>query len=380
MNCNTIKKERNNLQKKVSGYEAHLKSLKSKQGIISKFFKKTKYNYNPSSPSSSIETTNKKNINQDSYMIEYNEKYQNNESYNKYRDPVHIMDFFTDSNFIIFLDSIKNYIIQLNQKIIANTINPTKNHNITTEDFKKKQNLFKEKYLLIYIIENFITEDLYNILVIDILYTLYNNIHSISTLEKIKQNVDRQISIVTQSISNRIKSAYSTYISKSEENETNETKIIYNETIIDMSKIKDNIIQLNFQGITNLIMKLKMYQKFNNKSSNNKKIEEYKKSFLINILILFFNYLYDNRSTYTRISKKLFDNISQWIVFLYKILPGCVHFDKLKETVIKIINSPKYNGILYFTNKKVIIELIYGILAFNSVESFVFRDKCSPTK
>ncbi len=380
MSCNKIQKERNNLQKKVSGYEAYLKSLKNKQGIISKFFKKTKYNYNPSSPSlpsSSIETTNKKNINQDSYIIEYNEIYQNNGSYNSYRYPVHIMDFFTDSNFIIFLDSIKNYIIQLNQKIIANTINLTRIHNITTEDLKKKQNLFKEKYLLIYIIENFITEDLYNILVIDILYTLYNDIHSISTLGQIKKNVDRQISKVTQSISNRIKSAYSTFISKSEENKT---EIIYNETIIDMSKIKDNIIKLNFQGITNLIIKLKMYQKFNNKFSNNKKIEEYKKSFLINILILFFNYLYDNRNTYTRISKKLFDNISQWIVFLYKILPGCVHFDKLKETVIQIINSPEYDGILYFTNKKVIIELIYGILAVNSVASFAFRQKCSPTK
>lgn len=324
-----------------------LNNLKKKQSFFSRFLRPHKYNITTNKNNRNVNSTVNNLNTSESFKIEYNNKYNTNNTYESTRLNVSIIDLFLDDDFTYFLDNIKTSIKKMNKNIY--------NSNIKTPLFMDgiaRRELHKNKCLYIFIIENLITDDLYNILR-DLTNILYDNINSDTILNKVKKFFHYR------SIENNLKKI------------SNESKT-HNKSNIKLIEIDGNIITINFQDISFFInIILIPYYKKNNKN----RVERYKSDLLINIIIICFNYLYDNKATITKISKQLFYDIMGWVRFIHK-LPPCININRLKEVMIKFIKRAECHGILYFTNISIITELIANIIEVKTFKSYVTGKKC----
>jgi hypothetical protein len=226
----------------------------------------------------------------------------------------------------------------------------------------------KFKILLLFIIENLISDDIYNLLVVYLVNILYKNINSETILSKTRA----LFTTIGNSATNQ-KSGFFSELSKLflHKNSKNNQKFNSEFKLITINE-SNHTITINFQEITKFINFILV--PFFTQTIN--KTELYKIKLLVNILIIFFNYIYDNQTANTHISSELFHNITAWITFLHK-LPNCIPIPKLKEKLIEIIKRPEFTSIEYLASYTHIAEIIVSVISLQSVSNIALGKKCS---
>jgi hypothetical protein len=237
----------------------------------------------------------------------------------------------------------------------------------------------KFKALLIFLINFLITDKLYDILINTVGYTILNNfLHY-------KKKEDSVFEKMHQFLKNH-NLLYEKY------NEKNPKYVLNKLKLFELDENK-NTITINFQSISIFLIYIMMVfvqtlnsnkgnecnfckiekkcntanQKKSNTTNdknlnkiNYNKTELFKVHFLVKIIILFCNHIYDNRENFTKISKKTFNDIKGWIMFI-RYLPSCVQPGILKEECIKLIEDPSFKDFMGFTD---IRKLLYFLPAF----------------
>ena len=288
-----FKKKKNNLKKEKNKYFKNKPKIKELENNISSlknnFKKKTCKNYNL-----------EKNF--------YNIKYINLDKY--YKLNIEIMDFILDNNFIYFLQTLQNYLSNKNK----NLYNLKKNN--------CDLNCAKKKMLLLFIIDNFITEKLYQIVVNILLKRIYESLYN-------KKSV---------------------YV-----NQNTKEKINYN-----LFYIKDDIITFDFEGINTFIF-TELVPIFHENTGN--KDENIKIHYLINLIIMGFNWLYDNYNTFTKISKDPdYIKIAKDKLYYYSFLPNCKNIKNIKNKFKEMIKDNSNYDIT-----KTILQILPQILSIKNL-------------
>jgi hypothetical protein len=303
------------------------------------------------------------------YKIVYNEVYvyengqteiRNNgrpKTYNDYRVNIDIADLIFSRGFCSLLTEIKKYMKGMHDKyenIYECNINNNKNQ---VKSIKCK----KFKALLIFLINFLITNELYEILINTLGETILQNF---LLYEKSNTLLNQMKKFLTKHTLLRNPIEY-----------TDVRKVLKNLKLFEIDET-NNILTVNFQSITKFIHYgltrfLKEYNSsmhnecnscINNKNPNTTKdkTELFKVNFLVTIIILYFNHIYDNRENFTKISKKTFNDIKGWIMFI-RYLPSCVQPGILKEECIKLVKDPTFKDFMGFTD---IRKLLYFLPAF----------------
>ena len=288
-----IRKKKNNLKKEKNKYfknESKIKKLKDNISTLkNNFKKKTCKNYN-------IENNF------------YNVKYINIDKY--YKLNIEIMDFILDNNFIYFLQTLQNYLSNKNK----NLYNLTKNN--------CDINCAKKKMLLLFIVDNFVTDSLYDILINILAKKIYESFYNIKSI----------------------------YI-----NQNTQEKISYN-----LFYIKDDMITFDFEGINTFIF-TELVPIFSKNTGN--KAENIKIHYLINLIIMGFNWLYDNHKTFIKISKDPdYLEIAKDKLYYYSLLPKCKNIKNIKNKFKEDIKNNNNYDI-----KKTILQILPELFTFKNL-------------
>ena len=245
----------------------------------------------------------------------YNIKYINEDKF--YKFDIEIIDFITDNKFIDFLDLLKLYLQDKNAKLSNLKVNKLC-------DLKCAKN----KMLLLFVIDNFITDDIYSILVKNLGQKIYESFNDIYSTHK--------------NINNGSIDKYKLF------------------------SIKDDIIIIDFLGIRKYLFfeVIPIYQK--NKNINNS--NSIKVHFLINILIIGINYLFDNRNKITKISKNTVNTIKSNI-FYVPMLPNCHKIDIIKNKLKELINNNKIKNISNIESFK--FEILGKLLSLKTIFTII---------
>ena len=248
----------------------------------------------------------------------YNIKYINEDKF--YKFDIEIIDFITDNKFIDFLDLLKIYLQDKNSKLFDLKVNGSC-------DLKCAKN----KMLLLFVIDNFITDDVYSILVKNLGQKIYESFNNTYSTHK---NINTGI--------------------------TDKYKLF---------SIKDDEIIIDFLGITKyLFFELKPIFEKNNNNNIKKNNDAIKRHFLINILIIGINYLFDNRNKITKISKNIVNTIKSNI-FYVPMLPNCNKIDIIKNKLKELINNNKIKNISNIKSFK--FEILGKLLSLKTIFTII---------
>lgn len=243
----------------------------------------------------------------------YNIKYINEDKF--YKLDIEIIDFITDNKFIDFLDLLKLYLQDKNAKL--SNLKVSKSCDLKCA---------KNKMLLLFVIDNFITDDIYSILVKNLGQKIYESFNDIYSTHKniFSGNIDKY----------------------------------------KLFSIKDDIIIIDFLGIRKyLFFELIPIYKKNINNSNTIKVH-----FLINILIIGINYLFDNRNKITKISKNTVNTIKSNI-FYVQMLPNCHKIDIIKNKLKELINNNKIKNISNIESFK--FEILGKLLSLKTIFTII---------
>ena len=264
----------------------------------------------------------------DKYNKYYKISYINLDKFKEFKMNVEIIDLLTNDHFPYFLESLNEYSIKTKKEL-----NNYKNSKLCDSI------CYKKKLLFLFIIDNYITDNLINIF-FKIYYVFRDSINGKKTI----------------SIKNGKKYEY-----------------------ILFTKENDKII-VDFEAIGKFLKyELDPLREFKNNSKNKK--DDIKKYFIVSIIMFLFNYLFDEHKQFNKLLRNNYDDFNQNLNFLnyidtkesIKISFFTKFKNELKKDILKREEFKNYSDIINIDYVTIIINIMSDILGISYITKLITK-------